>query len=1451
MPDGVKVGEGYIEIRPELDTTAMRLARAEILREMQKSYDDETRLAVASTRNRIDQQLAYEKLGNNQIMQAAAALEKQRTAALAAAEKERAKVEESAANDRERALKARLAGEVSAYRLSRADMLATEEAASKARSAIMEREAEKAAGAVKKASSSGGGNFFTTLGGPNVINFLQGAGASLIISQLPVVLGTLSSMASEFAIAGAASGAFALAATGSISQVTAAMKEMAQGKLALSELPAEFQSFIPAVQEFQGQWRGFLAATRAPVFNDLAKGMGVAEDGLKRLIPLVNAAAEGISGSLDVIDNWVKSPAVANFLATVRQQAPEAIETMTRSLANIGTGLANLISGFAPAGQVILQVIENLTQQFSNWSAEVTRSQGFQDFVSYVELYGPRLIETLANVAVTVVHLVGALAPIAAVVTDILLVVSSLLAAISPKIWLAIAVAVTAVWVAMQGWAVIQSIITGFKSLSAVMATLSLIMGETSGTVIVLRLALYGLLATAGVLVVIGAIIAGLGALTSASGSASGATKTLTSDQQALADAFAASNGKIDENVRKLAAQQLESKGLLAAGQKAGISPQEMVDAYLGSPDDWQHVVDTMKARYKDLEAKIAKEQKEGKPYQADLDQLLSLGDAIGNAEKLSGSAQAAAASNQRLADGIGQAGSAAALATDLFQRYSAAKNAALGVDSQAGQVAQDVAKAYNDYQKSLTGVANAQYSESQAVKQAASANEQAARQVADSKYQAAKASQAVVDAQYAERQAQDAVRTAVQNLAQARDEAAKKLRDQADTELSAKIQLEQAQNAAAALGLYSGPLTDASTIARQRALLDLTQAQNSYNDVTAQGEILRRQGIDGQPNVIAAQKALQDAQHQEAQATLAVRDAQHSLAQAQQAVTDAIRNQQQTIENGKHSVAAAHQATLDAIAAEKQAKVAYDASSTALDGTSGSAQVATSKMQQLRGELAQSLAMDTGDAQAQLRDVLQYISAVKLLAANPDMTWQQAWSESVPPTAQLGRPNGADRGHGGFYTGGYTGAGSKYQEAGVVHAGEFVVPKETVDILGPGYFNRYLPGYALGGLVLPNRGVIPGQELTGHGIIQQALSDNSFTAANLSGGGAAIAAVQGWLRSIASDRYVLGGVGPSVFDCSGLVGDVWSKLTGHADWQRWFVTGTEEAFLRSVGFQPGTGTFTVGFSNEHTVGNLAGLAFEAANPVDGLHIGAGATPVTSMPKVFYLPQLGNRFVGAAGNVVHLPGLLGFPGGDYLAPLPPSYAGFGGVGDPGTAANVDAWISRAARFANIPSSWIPGIKTIIARESGGNPNAVNLTDSNAAAGDPSKGLMQVIHSTFERYRSPALPDNQFDPVANIVAAVNYIRSRYGSIFNVQQANPNLPPKGYKNGGPLYPGDLGFNETRDTEWVFNKDQLQQIGGTTHVHIHLDDEKLKGLIRVEIEEDSQDFALALRGGHGRKG
>lgn len=97
---------------------------------------------------------------------------------------------------------------------------------------------------------------------------------------------------------------------------------------------------------------------------------------------------------------------------------------------------------------------------------------------------------------------------------------------------------------------------------------------------------------------------------------------------------------------------------------------------------------------------------------------------------------------------------------------------------------------------------------------------------------------------------------------------------------------------------------------------------------------------------------------------------------------------------------------------------------------------------------------------------------------------------------------------------------------------------------------------------------------------------------------------------------------------------------------------------------------------------------------------------------------------------------------------------------------VEGWrsaVKKALRKNGLPTSaaYVNAWLRQIATESGGNEHAINGWDSNAAAGHPSKGLLQTIDSTFNAYAFPG-HHNIWKGYDNILAAINYAKNRYGA-----------------------------------------------------------------------------------------
>ena len=130
-------------------------------------------------------------------------------------------------------------------------------------------------------------------------------------------------------------------------------------------------------------------------------------------------------------------------------------------------------------------------------------------------------------------------------------------------------------------------------------------------------------------------------------------------------------------------------------------------------------------------------------------------------------------------------------------------------------------------------------------------------------------------------------------------------------------------------------------------------------------------------------------------------------------------------------------------------------------------------------------------------------------------------------------------------------------------------------------------------------------------------------------------------------------------------------------------------------------------------------------------------------------------------------------------------------GDPG-GGNVERWaplVSSLLKLYGHPASWLRNTLRRMNQESGGNPRAINLWDSNAAKGIPSKGLMQVIDPTFAANRDPRFPNDIWDPRANIAASMRYTMRTYGSLPNGYDR-----AGGYAHGGLMGEGQGMFHKT---------------------------------------------------------
>lgn len=795
---------------------------------------------------------------------------------------------------------------------------------------------------------------------------------------------------------------------------------------------------------------------------------------------------------------------------------------------------------------------------------------------------------------------------------------------------------------------------------------------------------------------------------------------------------------------------------------------------------------------------------------------------------------------------------------------------------------------------QAVTDANNAYAASGRAVESAVRQEDAAKRSLIDANRAVISAQQAIVtankgvtDAELNLTKAQDADAQSNRDLIQARKDAAQQLEDlhrqvtdQAASELSSQMALYDAQQAAFAAGvdvshgpvaLPTAPLT-AENEGQQKAQLALVNAQNAVNDTLATGAKLREQAADADAKGVAGSALVVSATQKVIDAALAVGRAQDAVTTATEGVTTA----QYNLTKAQQGVVDARQAVTDAIQSVTDAQQRQAASAR-------SAADAVSALNDANSANSRTLDLNTAAGRANMVQAQDTATAIEDSTASDDVklgrlhdlgakygdinTFANQWIESVAKTNNLKidfdvtgtaslntdsllksmYPDAGDaflarmeaRASGGAITG--QGGPTEDNIPLWASVGEYMHNASAVDY------------YGLGIMEAINKRAIPREQLIANTAVAQgwdgaALIDHLTGARGYAAGGA-IGPTQDYIKSLAGKPYVWGGVGPGSYDCSGLVGEIWARLTGQPSYRRYMTTANEAGF-----FKPGHGVFTVGLSGEHTAGNLGGLAFEAANPNDGILIGARAQSVDRFPQQLYLPMVGDQFIAGgsgiggsfsggvdpsqmseqmkkitlaanvnvatrAGTYQVLGDLLTGMSGKPMTALPTTPPPATSV--PTSGGSNQQLVQRifASMFGWAGPEWNAAV-SLINRESGFRNTVKNPTST-------AYGMFQFLDSTWAGYGIPKTSD----PTQQSIAGGRYIKARYGDPLNALSHGNSFG--WYDSGGWLKPGLL--NGTGKPEAVLTPEESAGLrAAVTRQDIRLDS--------YTIAQLAQAFAFA---------
>lgn len=196
-----------------------------------------------------------------------------------------------------------------------------------------------------------------------------------------------------------------------ISGVAQSMEQASQKVLKWSQNSQTAQKFF-----------NIMNTTGVKTFDALLSAAGRFGDGLvnvfTQLAPLFLWVANGLDSLGQKFQNWANSVAGQNAIQAFIEYTKTNLPKLGQIFGNVFSGIGNLMIAFGQNSSNIFDWLVKLTSQFRAWSEQVGQSQGFKDFISYVQENGPTIMQLIGNIVKALVAFGTAMAPIASKLLD-------------------------------------------------------------------------------------------------------------------------------------------------------------------------------------------------------------------------------------------------------------------------------------------------------------------------------------------------------------------------------------------------------------------------------------------------------------------------------------------------------------------------------------------------------------------------------------------------------------------------------------------------------------------------------------------------------------------------------------------------------------------------------------------------------------------------------------------------------------------------------------------------------------------------------------------------------------------------------------------------------------------------------------------------------------------------
>ncbi|MBK3922947.1 phage tail protein [Staphylococcus haemolyticus] len=230
-----------------------------------------------------------------------------------------------------------------------------------------------------------------------------------VLNAVGILAGGILGLVGAFSIAGA--GAFAFGG-----MAISALKMLKDGTL---QATAETRRYQASLDQVKSTWESIIKQNQAQIFNTLANGLNTVNVALSRMKPFLAGVSKGMEQASKSVLKWAENSQTASkFFNMMNTTGVKTFNTLLSAAGRFGDGLVNVFTQLGPLFLWVAQGLDSLGKKFQNWANSVAGQNAIKAFIEYTKTNLPKIGQIFGNVFAGIGNLMVAFAQNSAGIFD-------------------------------------------------------------------------------------------------------------------------------------------------------------------------------------------------------------------------------------------------------------------------------------------------------------------------------------------------------------------------------------------------------------------------------------------------------------------------------------------------------------------------------------------------------------------------------------------------------------------------------------------------------------------------------------------------------------------------------------------------------------------------------------------------------------------------------------------------------------------------------------------------------------------------------------------------------------------------------------------------------------------------------------------------------------------------